>query len=244
MAKKPLITVIIPAYNEEKLIGRCIEALMRQTLPRDKYEILVIDNNSTDKTSETARLAGAKVIYYDERKGASPSRNYGTLKANGDIIAYTDADSIPRNDWLETAYSLMQNRKFMCLGGQVLPTGKSMIMEFIFSSYNILALVNQIFHISLIWGPNMIVRKKTFMQINGFKSSLKKCEDWDLVMRIQKKFGIESTYYTNRLSVKTSPRRQENILSLFPYLYTGIFNYFFIFILHESYTIGSQKNIR
>ena len=244
MAKNPLLSVVIPTYNEEKLIGKCVNALVHQSLPQDMYEILVVDNNSRDNTSRVAEAAGAKVLFYKEKQGAHAARQYGTSQAKADIIVYTDADSIPTHDWLEKIYTIMQNKKYVCIGGTILPTDANIFIRFLFTCYDILSLINQFFHISLIWGPNMAVRKSAFMKIGGFNSNLKTSDDWDFVMRIQKEFGRSSTLYTPQLQVRTSSRRQEKISSMLPFIFVGMFNYSSIFLFRKSVTYGSQSNIR
>ena len=237
------ISVVIPAFNEEQLIATCIEAVKNQTFPREQYEILVIDNNSTDKTAEIAGKLGVTVIPYKENQGFAVTKQFGTSKAKGDIIAYTDADSIPDKQWLTTIERLMQNKKLVYVGGTILSTG-NMLINSLFILYDFFARANQIFGISLIWSPNMAVRRDAFVQVGGFNTALKTCEDWEFTLRIQKKFGIRSALYTSALQVKTSPRKQKNLSAIIPYFFIGIVNYISIFILRQSKTFGSPVDVR
>lgn len=238
------ISVVIPAFNEEKLIGKCVEAVENQTFPKEEYEVLVIDNNSSDKTAEIARKLGATVISYCQKQGFSVAKQFGTKQAKGEIIAYTDADSIPDTRWLETINKLMQNKNLAYIGGTILSTEKNTLMNFFFIIFDYFARINQLFGMSLIWSPNMAVRKDAFMQIGGFNTALKTSDDWDFTLRIQKKFGIHSTLYTNALRVKTSPRKQKNLGAIIPYVLLGIVNYMSIFILRKSKTYGNPIDIR
>lgn len=237
------ISVVIPAFNEEKLIAKCIKAVKNQTFPKEEYEILVIDNNSTDKTAEIAKKLGAKVISYSKKQGFSAARHYGMLKAKGEIIASTDADSIPDTHWLETIEKLMQNKNLVYVGGTVLST-EGAFVNLSFVIHDFVARVNQLFGISLIWGPNMAFRRDAFAQIGGFNTTLKTSDDWEFTLRIQKKFGIRSTLYTNTLQVKTSPRKQKKLSAIIPYIFIGIVNYVSIFILRKSKTFGNPITIR
>lgn len=237
------ISVIIPAFNEEKLIGKCIKAVKNQAFPKKEYEILVIDNNSTDRTAEIARKAGTEVIPYREKQGFSATKQFGAHKAKGEIIAYTDADSIPDTHWLATIEKLMQNKNLMCVGGTTL-SAENTFANFWFVIYDLICRINQLFGISLIWGPNMAIRRSAFMQVNGINTSLKTSDDWDLVLRIQKKFGIRSALYTNSLRVRTSPRKQKKLSTIIPYILIGIVNYVSIFILRRSKTFGGTVDIR
>lgn len=92
------ISVVIPAYNEEELLPACLEALLRQT--RHAEEIIVVDNNSTDKTVDTARSYGVKVVS-ERQQGIMPAVYTGMSASTGDIIARCDADSVVPSDWLE-----------------------------------------------------------------------------------------------------------------------------------------------
>lgn len=237
------ISVVIPAFNEEQLIGKCIEAVKNQTFPKEEYEILVIDNNSTDKTAEIAKKLGVTVIPYSQKQGFSATKQFGTKMAKGEIIAYTDADSIPDTNWLETIEELMRNKNLVCVGGTVLPTEDTLV-NFPFVIYDLFFRINQLFGISFIWSPNMAVRKDAFTQIGGFNTALKTSDDWEFIARIQKKFGIRSTLYTNILHVKTSPRKQKKLSAIIPYGFIGIVNYMSIFILRKSKTYGNSIDIR
>lgn len=94
------ISVIIPVYNEEKVIGKCLESLIRQTLKQK--EIIVVDDGSTDKTLKeigiaTARRGGPRndvVVLRQEHKGAGAARNLGVKHATGKILVFVDADMI------------------------------------------------------------------------------------------------------------------------------------------------------
>src|SRR3989344_3366601 len=95
------ISVVIPAYNEEKLIGRCVDSLQKQDYPKENYEIIVVDHRSNDKTSEIARLHGANVLRFTEDNATiGATRQFGSENAKGEIFAYVDADSVPESDWL------------------------------------------------------------------------------------------------------------------------------------------------
>jgi glycosyltransferase involved in cell wall biosynthesis len=91
-------SVVIPAYNEEEFIGDCLGSLARQDFP-EPFEIIVVDNDSTDRTAEIARTTGATVVR-EETRGVCWARQCGTLLASGEIVISTDADTTFGPGWL------------------------------------------------------------------------------------------------------------------------------------------------
>lgn len=92
------ISVVIPAFNEEKLLEKSLESLRAQHRPAD--EIIVVDNNSTDATAAVAKAYGATVIH-EPQQGIYPVARAGYDAAHGDVIARCDADSILPANWLQ-----------------------------------------------------------------------------------------------------------------------------------------------
>jgi glycosyltransferase involved in cell wall biosynthesis len=95
---RPRFSVIIPAYNEAAFIGECLDSLLRQDFA-DAYEIIVVDNKSTDDTALIAKSRGV-IVVWEERQGVCWARQRGTELANGEIIVSTDADTVYGSDWL------------------------------------------------------------------------------------------------------------------------------------------------
>lgn len=105
-SKRPTVSVVIPAYNEEAVIEQCIESVVNQTIPA--YEIIIVDNNSTDKTARIVRRlqrhypkATIRLLHKRSRQGITPARNHGFNSARGEIIGRLDADSMIEPDWIE-----------------------------------------------------------------------------------------------------------------------------------------------
>lgn len=95
-----MISVIVPTFNEEEVVEACLKSLCDQTLPRDQYEIIVVDGNSKDKTREIAEKYSDKVFIQTSKK-VGGARNDGAMAAKYDILATTDADCFLPRDWLE-----------------------------------------------------------------------------------------------------------------------------------------------
>lgn len=103
MQSSLLISVIIPVWNSAALLRRCLEALARQTLGPDCFEIIVVDNGSSDDSAAVANSFPGVVLLSEPRPGSYAARNRGLARARGDFIAFTDADCVPAPDWLEQA---------------------------------------------------------------------------------------------------------------------------------------------
>ncbi len=115
-----MISVIVPTYNEEQNIERCLRSLADQTVPRKDYEIIVVDGNSKDRTRE---LAGplADQVFIQKSKRVGGARNDGAMAASGDIIATTDADCILPRDWVQRIGRDFAEREIVQLYGTVYP---------------------------------------------------------------------------------------------------------------------------
>lgn len=94
-------SVVIPAYNESRFIARSIYGLKQQNVNRDEFEIIVVDNNSTDDTAAIAKSAGADVVITEMIRGTNFARQRGFVESRGQIVAFLDADSEPPQDWLQ-----------------------------------------------------------------------------------------------------------------------------------------------
>jgi glycosyltransferase involved in cell wall biosynthesis len=95
-----MISVVIPTYNEEANIAVCLASLCNQTLPRERYELIVVDGGSKDSTREIAAKYADQVFIQTSKK-VGGARNDGAKAAKGEIVATTDADCIIPPDWLE-----------------------------------------------------------------------------------------------------------------------------------------------
>ena len=99
--RRPFVSVIIPVYNDPQRLRRCLKALEEQTYPKEDYEVLVIDNNSENGISHIVEGFRQAKAGFEARPGSFIARNTGIRLARGTILAFTDADCIPEEDWIE-----------------------------------------------------------------------------------------------------------------------------------------------
>lgn len=109
------VSVVIPAYNEERVLEKCLQALDTQTVK--PYEIIVVDNNSTDATPEIAQRHDVRIVT-EKRQGIIYTRLCGFAETRGDIIASLDADSVPKSDWIERIARAFEDEALLGLGGR------------------------------------------------------------------------------------------------------------------------------
>ena len=98
MVAKKKISVIVPAYNEEKYLAKTLKTLRNQTFK--DYELIVVDNNSKDRTNEIAKKFADRVVV-EKKKGYHNATRRGAKEAKAPIICFCDADSLYPRDWLE-----------------------------------------------------------------------------------------------------------------------------------------------
>jgi len=93
------ISVVIPVFNDARL-GTCLEALSRQTLPSDQFEVIVVDNGSEEPPQAIVDRYPFAQLASESTPGSYAARNRGLVLATGDVLAFTDSDCIPSADWL------------------------------------------------------------------------------------------------------------------------------------------------
>jgi len=101
------ISVIVPTLNEENYLEDCLKSILRQTFPRNKYEIIVSDGSSEDRTIEIANNYADRVVV-SKKRGIWWGRNYGAKFASGRFLVFIDADTKIKEDYLETVYNYMR----------------------------------------------------------------------------------------------------------------------------------------
>ncbi|MCG7601020.1 glycosyltransferase [Halomonas sp. McH1-25] len=110
------VSVIVPVYKDWHKAEQCIEALSRQSYPRDRYEIIVVDN---DEDSQGHQPLHGCILINEPKPGSYAARNAALQVAKGDIFAFTDADCVPDKHWLENAVRCLASRRVDRIAGHV-----------------------------------------------------------------------------------------------------------------------------
>jgi glycosyltransferase involved in cell wall biosynthesis len=205
MIDLPLISVVIPAYNEEKLLADCLESLNKQTFSKSNFEVIVVDNNSTDKTAEIARNSDARVIGC-QVQGVAAARAAGSSAAYGEVIAGTDADTRVASGWLEKIWSHFEaDHELLGLTGPVYFKNTNVVLSKLsYITFNVFQRFNFLIRKPTFSGFNYAVRTDAYKEIGGVNPQLPSAEDVDLSFRLAKKGKVG---YFEDCVVYTSPRR-------------------------------------
>jgi glycosyltransferase involved in cell wall biosynthesis len=119
-AEAPVISVIIPVYNDREGLRVCLEALALQTWPHERMEVLVVDNGSREPVVDLTARFGFVRLLSESEPGSYCARNRGLKEARGELLAFTDADCLPVPTWLEAGVqALRQHAGPIVLAGRV-----------------------------------------------------------------------------------------------------------------------------
>lgn len=211
--KNELITVIIPTYNREKTIIRSIESVLKQTYKN--FEIIIVDDNSTDNTAEKIKnyinkYSNIKYIKHSINKGGSAARNTGANMAKGKYLAFLDSD----DEWLE--------RK---LEKQVIEFEKNDKVALVYTSFRVLdeksgniirihkntkyddILIKLLYRNVIGTTSSILVKKECFDEVNGFNENFLSCQDLELYIKLALKYefgcveDILLNYYVHNKSI-------------------------------------------
>ncbi len=181
------IAVIIPVYNGEKIIGRCLKALKNQEFDGD-YEIIVVDDGSTDGTSNVVKeFNGVKLIRNDRRMGPSFARNRGAMATDADVLVFVDADCEPAPDFIKEITKEIGH--YDAVKGAYKTKQKSAVARFIQYEYeDRYDKLKKEKEIDYFDSCAVAIKKKHFDMAGGFDERYREpsCEDQDLSFKLSK----------------------------------------------------------
>ncbi|MFC1948725.1 glycosyltransferase [Chloroflexota bacterium] len=188
----PFVSVIIPAYNEEDYLPLCLESISKQDYPGE-YEVIVVDNASTDDTASIALKWGAGAVYESKRSPAC-ARQKGVEAATGDIVAFIDADTQAPAHWLSTIASrFLRKPELVSLSGPYAYFDVNRFTSIVsyFAGFICICL-DQLFRRVLgkggaLWGSNFAIRRSALLAVGGFDTSIRFYgEEYELSLRLRK----------------------------------------------------------
>lgn len=183
------LSVIVPALNEEKIIGHTLSELKKR-LPSKGVQIIVADGHSTDRTVAVAKKH-SDVVYERGKdwKAASiaAGRNAGAKKASGGILLFNDADTLPQKEFVKKALQILQNEPdVVSVGCEVRPDVPDWNTQLFFTILNGIVRVSTAIGRPVIAGNCVFYRADAFWKVHGFDEEMHASEDQDLSLRIRK----------------------------------------------------------
>jgi glycosyltransferase involved in cell wall biosynthesis len=178
------LSIIIPAFNEERLITDCIESIRSAIAAREgadiATELIVVDNNSTDRTAEIATQLGARVCF-EKVNQIARARNAGAEAARGDWLMFVDADSVVSPALLADILALVESGATVGCGSTVRMDGLPLWGRIALKSWNRVSIVFR-------WaaGSLFVCRADAFQEVGGFSRMLYAAEEIDLSRRLKK----------------------------------------------------------
>ena len=206
------LSVIVCTYNREKLLPACLESLAHQSANKKLYEVLIVDNNSNDNTRHVSNGYSKKYsnfrYFFDQKQGLSNARNIGIKEALADYIAFIDDDARARNNWIEEAIKIIDEKKPDIFGGPVFPLKTENEPSWYKNEYGIRGEMGESGWLKkgFIIGTNIFFRRSLLREYNGFDpdlgmkgDNLKYHEETKIVFRalLEKK----KVYYSKELIV-------------------------------------------
>ena len=215
------ISFVIPAYNEEKLIGKCLESIQK-VLAAGTYdaEIIVVNNASTDQTKEIAQQFKDVIVVDEMHKGLTFARQAGFEASTGELIANVDSDTMFTPEWIPTVLAAFEKDKnLVALSGPFIYYDLSIVQRAFVKLFYIfgylLHLLNHLFHTgAMLQGGNFVLRRSALEQVGGFDTSITFYgEDTDIAARISK---VGTVVWTFKLPILASGRRlaEEGVIKM------------------------------
>lgn len=203
--KQAKISLIIPAYNEERYIGQCLESVIKNGV-LDISEIIVVDNGSTDRTVDIVKTFSNVHLVHERRKGNTRARNRGLVEAKEDIIAYIDADSKMPSGWCKAVLQeFAKNEKLVCLSGPYIYYDMPKVQRIFVALYWYFAMILYWFIGYMAIAGNLAVRKDAFLKIGGFDTNIEFYgDDTDIARRLSK---LGKVKFMHNFVMYTSARR-------------------------------------
>ena len=189
---RPFISIIIPVYNGEETLGLCLDSIARLDYPADKFEVLVIDNGSTDTSVRIAETHGARILYEHSQKSSYAARNQGIIAAKGDLLAFTDADCIVTPAWLKNLVTNWDDNSIGCFAGEIQAYQPQTLVEKFSDRIGILRQYGTIACTYLPYAQtaNAAYRKEVFDKLGLFIPEIFSGGDAEISWRMQQKLGL------------------------------------------------------
>lgn len=199
--ESPFVSVVVAAYNDAAHLAECLDALERQDYARAQYEVIVIDDGSTDDTAAIVQPRSGVRYLYQDNAGPGAARNRGVAEAQGTLVAFTDSDCAPEPGWLRALVEVFaaEGDALAVAGGPHLghpddsgfAQDLDVFMQRIGWATGYMKRSAQARIVPHAASCNAMHRRAVFLAVGGFRSGLFPGEDVELDRRIQQQgYGI------------------------------------------------------
>lgn len=181
----PRVSVVVPVFNGQDFIADCLDSLLQLAYPRDELEIVVVNNASTDTTSEILeRYAGRISQFHESVRGPAAARNRGIREAAGTIVAFTDADCTVETNWLGHLIEPLADATVGIAGGAILARRPANPVEMFGETIHDHRKAIEVFSPPYVITMNWASRREVLLDAGLFDETYMRCEDVDLSQRI------------------------------------------------------------
>jgi glycosyltransferase involved in cell wall biosynthesis len=187
----PFVSVVIPAYNAAGTVRACLAPLLQQTYPRDRYEIILVDDGSSDGLADAARAfvgtwPGSFSIIRKANGGPASARNAGMHASHADIVAFTDADCAAAPDWVEQLVSTLTRTVAAGVGGPIVNVSPPGWVARYLESGRFFRHRTRRGEVDYLLTANVAFRRAALLEVGGFaEEDGAWCEDADLSFRLK-----------------------------------------------------------
>jgi len=187
-------SVVVPVYNNPADLTRCLASLGALDFPEDDFEIIVVDNNSTDNTAAVARAFGASVLQEKDFQSSYAARNRGIRAARGELIAFTDSDCVVDRRWLREIDGAASDESVGCFAGEILSAAPGTLVERFSDDIGLLRQRGPLsgWHFKpYAQTANAVYRRRVFDEIGLFDPTMKSGGDAAIAWRMLDKTGYK-----------------------------------------------------
>lgn len=175
----------MPVRNGERVIARCLQSLGAQDFPSHRYEVIVVDDGSTDGTAESVRRFPHARLIRQAPSGPAAARNRGVAAARGDLVLFTDADCAPRSDWVRQLVTALTQTDAVGARGAYVTRQTSLVARFVQVEYETrYRLAAGRARIDFVDTYSAAYKRSAFLEVGGFDERFLGDEDQELSFRM------------------------------------------------------------
>lgn len=212
MTSNVKVSVIVPVWNDERRVVKCINALKNQQFVPEAYEIIIIDNGSTDRTFEEIQGIEGITVLQELKPGSYAARNKGLSVAKGHYVAFTDSDCVPDKNWLASLIECAETQRDIGVVAGDVSFFKDEADEIDDASlaYESFFSMNQEEYArkGVCITANWLSKKKTLLELGGFNAKLKSGGDHDMAKRLTNN-GLSVVFCKQALVAHPARNKQE-----------------------------------